>query len=137
MERRVLCIYGAGMLRPFIKLPSGKKATTTTYDMEDFLKSCIDKYKEAVGPKVSLRSYSTPFLAEDHRDSPAGAPGSSPVRECPWCFHTGPPTSFSRYPSPDEIPVRRKPKTETSVGSAAGGDKSAKVDGKKDIDEGV
>ena len=79
-----------------ITLPNRKTAATMTYDMEDFLKSCIDKYREAVGPKVSLSNYSIPFLPEVHRDSPAGAPGSGPVRECPWCFHTGPPTSFPR-----------------------------------------
>ena len=93
-----------------LKLPNGGMATTKTYDMEDFLKSCIDKNKAVVGPKVTLRNYSTPFLSEDHRDSPAGAPGSGPVRKCPWCFHTGPPNSCMQYPSVDTLPVQRKPK---------------------------
>ena len=101
------------------------------------LQSCIDKSKAVVGPKVTLRSYSTPFLSEDHRDSPAGAPGSGPVRECPWCFHHGPPNSFTQYPSVDKLLVRRKAMTETSVGSATGSGKSAKADVKKDVEEGV
>ena len=121
-----------------IKLPNGQTATTMTYDMEDFLQSCIDKYTVVVGPKVSLRNYSTPFLAKDHRASSAGGPGSGPVRECPWCFFIQGLHLHSR----NILLLTRflfvaKPKTETSVGSAAGGDKSVSTDGKKDIDEGV
>ena len=46
------------------------------------------------------------------------------------------PNFFSPNPSADRIPVRRKTKTETPVGSATGSDESATADGKKDIDEG-
>ena len=101
------------------------------------MQSCIDQYKAVVGPKVSLRNYSTPFLSEDHRDSPAGAPGSGPVMECPWCFHIGQPNTCVQYPSADKLLVRRKSKTETSVGSTANNGKSAKADGKQDAEEGV
>ena len=45
-----------------------------TYDMEDFLKSCIQRYLEVGGKNVTLRNYATPFLAENHRDSIAGGP---------------------------------------------------------------
>ena len=86
---------------------------------------------------MPLRHYSTPFLPEDHRDSPAGAPGPGPIRECPWCFHTGPPQPFVQYPSVDKLPVRRKPKGETSVESTANDGKSVKTDGKQDADEGA
>ena len=77
-----------------VKLPNGTTATTTTYDMECILTSCVDKYKSVIGPKVPLRQYSTAFMPEGDRDSPVGAPGAGPVRECPWCFRTGPPQSF-------------------------------------------
>ena len=102
-----------------------------------FLQSCIDKYESDIGPKVPLRQYYTPFLPEDHPESPVGAPGAGPVRECPWCFYTGPPQSCVQYPSVDKLPVRRKPKTETSVGSTTGDGKSAQADGKQDADEGA
>ena len=80
-----------------VRLLAGVTATTMTYDMEDFLKSCIARYREVVGVKTPLRNYSTPFLAEDHRDALAGVVGRGPVKECPWCFHTGPPSSFHCY----------------------------------------
>ena len=53
-----------------------------TYDMEEFLKSCVARYREAVGVKSPLCNYSMPFLAEDQKDAPAGAPGTGPVKEC-------------------------------------------------------
>ena len=74
-------------------------------------------------------------MAEDHRDSPAGAPGAGPVRECPWCFHIGPPQFFVQYQSVDKLPVRRKPKTQTSVGSTTNGGKSVPTDGAQENDE--
>ena len=120
-----------------VKLPNGTTATTMTYDMEYFLQSCIEQYKSVIGPKVSLRPYSTPFMPEDHRDSPAGAPGAGPVRECQWCFLTDPPQSVAQYQSVDKLPVRRKPKTETSVGSTMNDGKSVSTDGKHDHDEGA
>ena len=58
-----------------------------------------------------------PFLAEGHRDAPAGAPGSGPVIECPWCYHTGPPSTFRCYANVDQLPLRRKVKAETSAES--------------------
>ncbi|MFM7988605.1 MAG: hypothetical protein ACKPKO_55760, partial [Candidatus Fonsibacter sp.] len=82
--------------------------------MEDFLRSCIEQYQSVVGSKSPLRNYATPFLSEDHKASPVGKPGNGPVKECPWCFHTGSPSSFLTYSSVDKLPVRRRPKVETS-----------------------
>ena len=68
-----------------MKLPTGGVATVQEYDMEDFLKSCIDLYQE-LAPGVKLKKVSTPFLSEDHRNSPARGPaGTGPVEVCPWC----------------------------------------------------
>ena len=39
-----------------MKLPHGGMATTMAYDMEDFLKSFIQRYLEVVGKKVTLRN---------------------------------------------------------------------------------
>ena len=77
-----------------IQLLAGVTATTMTYDMQDVLYSRIARYREVVGVKTPLCNYSTPFLAEDQNDAPSGAPGTGPVRECPWCYHTGPPATF-------------------------------------------
>ena len=74
-----------------VRLPAGVIATTMAYDMDDFLKSCIARYREVVGSKAPLWNDSTPILAEDHTDALAGALGVCPVRECPWCYHTGTP----------------------------------------------
>jgi hypothetical protein len=100
-----------------VKLPTGAVVTTMTYDMEDFLKSCIERYRAVIGVQKPLRTYSTPFLAEDHRDAPSGAPGRGPVKECPWCHYTGSPSAFRCYANVDHIPHRRKAKAETSAGT--------------------
>ena len=69
---------------------NGKKVTTMTYDMEDFLKSCVKNYLELAGlTEDKLKHVATPFLPEGHRESQAGAPqpGDNPTT-CPWCKHT-------------------------------------------------
>ena len=66
-------------------------ARTMTYNMEDFLASCVDRYLELAGNGVKLRTVATPFLVEDQGTSPQGAPNQSgPFSECPWCMHTFP-----------------------------------------------
>ena len=66
-----------------IKLPLGRIATTMTYDVEDLLKSCKQRYLEVAGKQVTLRNYATPFLTEDHRGSPASGLAKGLVRVCP------------------------------------------------------
>ena len=66
-------------------------ARTMTYNMEDFLTSCVDRYLELAGDGVKLRTVATPFLVEDQGTSPQGAPSHpGPYSECPWCKHTFP-----------------------------------------------
>ena len=101
-----------------IKLPHGGLATAMAYDMWVFLKTCVSRCLEAAGPNDVLQNYSTTFLAEDHRESSAGAPGLGPVRQWPWCYHTGPPASFIQYSSVDNLPNRRKAKTDQSAETA-------------------
>ena len=66
-------------------------ARTMTYNMEDFLSSCVDRYLELAGNGVKLKTVATPFLNEDQGISPQGAPCEpGPFCECPWCKHTFP-----------------------------------------------
>ena len=71
------------------------------YDMEDFVGTCVEKYValcDLIGQSLigagKLKPASTPFIADDHHDSPAGGPSAGPVIECPWCKHTFPPTVY-------------------------------------------
>ncbi|MFM7978236.1 MAG: hypothetical protein ACKPKO_02880, partial [Candidatus Fonsibacter sp.] len=66
-----------------LKLASGGVVTTMTYNMEDFLRSCIDRYQKVVGNTSTLRNSFTLFMTQDHRNAPAGQPGNGPVKECP------------------------------------------------------
>ena len=77
-----------------IKLPSGRMATSMTYNMEEFLTSCVDRYLElAGGNAVRLRTVATPFLPDDPKQGASGAPYTrgDKMLECPWCRHTFPP----------------------------------------------
>ncbi|MCP4364474.1 MAG: hypothetical protein GY800_04175, partial [Planctomycetes bacterium] len=74
-----------------IVLPDGLDAACVTYNMEDFLGQCVERYMTAVKHSVKLKKADTPFLVEDQKSSMAGglhAPG--PKLECPWCKHTFP-----------------------------------------------
>jgi hypothetical protein len=80
-----------------ITLPSGRIATSMTYNMEEFLTSCVDRYLElAGGGDVRLRNVATPFLVDDPKLGPSGAPSTdgADMVECPWCKHTFPPKSL-------------------------------------------
>ena len=133
----VLFSLGCRHIVATVRLPVGVTATTMTYDMEDFLKSCIARYREVVGVKTPLRNYSTPFLAEDHRGALAGAPGRGPVKECPWCYHAGPPPAFRCYANVDQLPLRGKVKAETSAGSDDAEEQSVETDRSALLDQGV
>ncbi|MFM7980803.1 MAG: hypothetical protein ACKPKO_15935, partial [Candidatus Fonsibacter sp.] len=63
-----------------------------TYDMEDFLRSCLERYQKVAPSASSLRNSVTPFLAEDHSNAPARKPGHGPVKECHWCLYAGSPS---------------------------------------------
>ena len=91
--------------RSAIDLPGGGTATVDTKNMEDFMKSCVQLYRD-LAPGATLRQVATPFLAEDQRDSPARGPaGAGPVEECPWCCHSFSPNP---YPSVSALEKHRK-----------------------------
>merc|ERR1712026_77807 len=112
-----LLYLGCQHIRGKVQLPSGEVATTMTYDMEDFFGQCVDSYLELSGlTKERLRAVQTPFLPEDHRESPAGAPqpGDNPV-ECPWCKHT-----FDHDSALKLGGTKNKPKTVSSAATVEG-----------------
>ena len=65
-----------------------------TYNMEPFFRSCVDKYlalARELGFNANLRNVPTPFLNEDHANSPQGKPcGDGPALYCPCCRHAFP-----------------------------------------------
>ena len=67
-------------------------------------------------------------MTEDHRNAPAGKPGHGPVKECPWCRHTGPPSSFPTYSPAEKLPAGRRSKAETSAEDSDDGGESVSAD---------
>ena len=67
----------------------GATIRTLTYNMEEFLGSCVERYVELAGGGVKLRAVGTPFLHDDQANSYHGRPqpGGASI-ECPWCKHT-------------------------------------------------
>eukprot|EP00972_Heterocapsa_arctica_P047619 7023651-Heterocapsa_arctica.AAC.1 len=63
----------------------GVLARAVTYNMEDFLTSCIDRYLELAGPGTKMNTVATLFLTEDMNQSLVRKPlhpGSALT--CPW-----------------------------------------------------
>ena len=72
--------------RPFDSVTKeGVKVKGMEYDMESFMKSCVDLYQELAGPKFTLRKVRTPFVEEDIGENPFRAPQPGPGVVCPWC----------------------------------------------------
>ena len=75
-------------------LPNGTVVTSMTYNMEPFFKSCVDKYFSLAreqGFAANLKDVPTPFISEDHTESPQGKPcGDGPALYCPNCRHAFP-----------------------------------------------
>ncbi len=62
------CAHGRGT----IKLPDGLEAACVTYNMEDFLGQCVERYMVATKHSVKLKKADTPVLVEDQKSSMAG-----------------------------------------------------------------
>ena len=92
-----------------IEIALGRMAFVMDYAVEEFLGSCVDKYCELAKVKRPLRHFATPILPDDHALSVAGALGTGPVTECPWCHHADTPASFVTCPS--VAALARKPAT--------------------------
>ena len=110
-------------------IESGRMAIVMSYDMEEFLDSCVAQYCELAKITSPLRSYTTPILLDDQSRSAASAPGTVPVTECPWCHHTVASTPFVKYPSvtalvnkPKVRPVETGVETQQGLWSGFHGD---------------
>ena len=68
-----------------VELDKGRRIRYITYNMEDYLQSTVESYetmvKNLTGTKPQMITVPTPFLAEDHKTAPAGAPSA----DCPCC----------------------------------------------------
>ena len=73
-----------------IVLPNGIKARRCVWNMEDFFKSCVERYLSVCEKGTRLKNVTTPFIPEDTKQGPAGAPkhDSKKFVECPYCKHT-------------------------------------------------
>ena len=101
--------------RSTMKLPSGGLATVHEYNMEDFFRSCISLYEE-LAPGVKLKKVATPFLTEDHRDSPARGPaGTGPVEVCPWCECPHAPNPYKSIDEYDKMVAKQKRQLEAET----------------------
>ena len=65
-----------------------------TYDMEQFLRSCVDRYLEVAG-NVELKKVPTPGPHEEAKDHPSRAPTQTgPSFECNWCGNRVPANGY-------------------------------------------
>ena len=60
---------GCNHVRTEVTLADGTRATMMKYEMEGFMRSCVDRYLEHA-PGMRLRTVETPFLPEDQATSP-------------------------------------------------------------------
>ncbi len=100
-EKPIDLYLGCNHMRGERLLQTGIKVTTMTYDMEKFLKACVDLYLQLAPKGTRLRIVTTPFVAE--LENPRKGKAGRPVREgkvlqCSWCKHTMP---MSLYPNID------------------------------------
>ena len=72
----------------------GKSYTTMTYNMEEFLDSCLAKYTEVAGGNVKFKHVPTPFLDDFVKKGPRAPSGDGIWHECPWCCGRFSPEEF-------------------------------------------
>ena len=80
--------------------------------MEDYLRNTVTKYcdlaRKITGQAPALRSASTPFLHEDHKDAPAAmAKDTGRFVSCPWCKHSFP-TEDGTASNPKNDPLKKE-----------------------------
>ena len=76
---------GCNQSKGNVTLGNGHRATTVTYDMEQFLRSCVDRYLEVAGD-VKLNKVVTPELHEETKNHVSRKPAKEgPSVVCNWC----------------------------------------------------
>ena len=66
---------GCNHVRSEFTMGDGTKAVLFKYEMENFMRSCVERYLEHA-PGLRLKTVETPSLPEDQALSPQGAPQS-------------------------------------------------------------
>ena len=68
-------------------LPDGSLVNMITYDMEEFLQSCVTLYTSLAPKEFKIKPAYTPFPPDTKDEGPSGNPNSTggPVIHCPWC----------------------------------------------------
>ena len=85
---------GCNQSKGTVVLGNSHKVTTVTYDMEQFLRSCVDRYFEVAG-NVDLKKVPTPGPHEETKDHPSRAPiQTGPSVECNWCGNRVPANGY-------------------------------------------
>ena len=89
---------GCNQSKGNVTLGNGHRVTTVTYDMEQFLRSCVDRYLEVAGD-VKLNKVVTPDLHEETKNHVS----RKPVREgpsvvCNWCNNLVPTDGSATVP---------------------------------------
>ena len=83
-ETGVDLYLGCNQSKGTVVLGNGHRVTTVTYDMEQFLRCCVDRYLEVAGD-VELKKVPTPGPHEETKDHPSRAPiQTGPSVECNW-----------------------------------------------------
>ena len=77
-EQRVgpegVTFLGCKLERTKARLKSGQMATVWTYNMQNFLHSCVQRHLEFAPAGTSLKTVATPFINESILESTAGGP---------------------------------------------------------------
>ena len=83
---------GCNQRQGTVEHPDGTQVSTMEYDMSEFLGSCVESYVRLSGIDASsLRSVSTPYLADESGSGPARLPKQDGgFIECEYCKHTFP-----------------------------------------------
>ncbi len=83
---------GCNHVQGTVTLPNGNVAKTVTYDMDEFLASCVARCThlatEITGVAPKMRAVGTPIIEDSPGGSPSGspcAPTDTPSVFCPWC----------------------------------------------------
>ena len=83
----------------------GTKSRLMTYSKHQFMRQCLERYHEVVGPEYKLEERDTPFVDEDDHPNPARLPnyginGEIDGLVCPHCTEAFAVTEFTPVANP-------------------------------------
>ena len=68
-EAKTGMYLGCNVIKQEIRLANGVMARGIVYDMEAFLRQCVERYLSLAGTKIKLKTAHTPFIAQDNNRS--------------------------------------------------------------------